>query len=157
MVDSIGVRDTGLALLDPPGSGRATITLRLYDQSFNLIDDETFSLAGENHLPRFIKEFFSEVEQASEMLGSLTVSSYVPLVSVTLRQNDDPAITFPDEVPTLATFPVIPGRSDLLFAAGGSGGGHEKIAADSIEEFSFRFDPQNLTQISRQTEDQAAQ
>ena len=126
VVDSIGMRDTGLALLNPPGSGTATITLRLYDQSFNLIDDETFSLAGGNHLPRFIKEFFREVEQASEMLGSLTVTSDVPLVAVTLRQNDDPAIAFPDEVPTLATFPVIPGRSDLLFTAGGSGGGLKK-------------------------------
>ena len=126
MVDSIGVRDTGLALLNPPGSGTATITLRLYDQSFNLIDDETLSLAGGNHLPQFIKEFFREVEQASEMQGSLTVSSDVPLVAVTLRQNDDPGIAFPSEVPTLATFPVIPGRSDLLFAAGGRAGGRKK-------------------------------
>ena len=126
VVDSLGVRDTGLALLNPPGSGTATITLRLYDQSFNLIDDETLSLAGGNHLPRFIREFFREVEQASEMQGSLTVTSDVPLVAVTLRQNDDPAIAFPDEVPTLATFPVIPGRSDLLFAVGGNAGSRKK-------------------------------
>ena len=126
VVDSLGVRDTGLALLNPPGSGTATITLRLYDQSFNLIDDETLLLAGGNHLPQFIKEFFREVEQASEMQGSLTVSSDVPLVAVTLRQNDDPAIAFPDEVPTLATFPVIPGRSDLLFAAGRGVGGTKR-------------------------------
>ena len=33
-----------------------------------------------------------------------------PLVAVTLRQNDAPGRDFPDEVPTLTTFPVIPRR-----------------------------------------------
>ena len=43
---------------------------------------------------------------------TLTVSSTQPITAITIRQNDEPALQFPAEVPTLATFPVIPGRSD---------------------------------------------
>ena len=42
----------------------------------------------------------------------MTVESDAPVAAVTLRQNDDPAVSFPQEVPTLATFPVVPGRAD---------------------------------------------
>lgn len=48
------------------------------------------------------------------MEGSVTVESPLPIVAVTLRQDDDPSLEFPQEVPTLATFPVIDAGSDEL-------------------------------------------
>ena len=61
------------------------------------------------HRAQFIHELFpAAVEQALEMQGVVVVSSDQPLVAVTLRQNDNPGADFPEEVPTLTTFPVIP-------------------------------------------------
>ena len=114
-LDSILDKDTGLAmvypLLDaaPAQEHQATVALRLYDTSFQLIDEETVLLQPGEHRARFIHELFPRVrEQALEMQGVVVVSSDQPLVAVTLRQNDDPAADFPEEVPTLTTFPVIP-------------------------------------------------
>ncbi len=93
----------------PAQQHEATVTLRLYDTSFQLIDEETVLLQPGEHRARFIHELFPAVrEQALEMQGVVVVSSDKPLVAVTLRQNDDPAVDFPEEVPTLTTFPVIP-------------------------------------------------
>src|SRR5690606_41446075 len=52
------------------------------------------------------------VDQLQEAEGIATIASDQPLAAVTLRQNDDGAIDFPAEVPTLTTFPVISGRAD---------------------------------------------
>ena len=112
-VDSTGVRDTGLALLYPesPGGGTegaATVTLSLYDTSSHLLGEEVLQLAPGEHLPRYIFQLFPGVASAGEMEGVLVVSSDQPLAAITLRQNDAPGLDYPDEVPVLTTFPVIP-------------------------------------------------
>ncbi len=117
VLDSRQEKDTGLALLHPgaPGDENAEVTLRLYDQNFGLLDTRLLSLAPGEHLARFVHELFEDsAEAAAEMLGSVTVESSLPLAAVTLRQRDKPGLDYPDEVPTLATFPVLPGRADLL-------------------------------------------
>ena len=116
VVDSLEDRDTGLALVYPAeeGSPDANVTVRLYDQEFNLIGERTLDpLVPGSHFSKFVFELFADpdvIAQAQEMEGLLTVESDQPLVAVTLRQNDAPGEDFPDEVPTLTTFPVIPGR-----------------------------------------------
>ncbi len=114
-LDSTLHKDTGVAMvfpvLDaaPAQAHEATVTLQLYDTSFQLVDEETVLLQPGEHRARFVHELFPAVlEQALEMRGVVVVSSDQPLVSVTLRQNDNPAADFPEEVPTLTTFPVIP-------------------------------------------------
>jgi hypothetical protein len=47
--------------------------------------------------------------QAQEMEGLLVVESDQPIVAVSVRQTDDPNKEFPQEVPHLTTFPVMPG------------------------------------------------
>ena len=130
-VDTMGDRDTGLALAFPDvvrgdsaaQTGDTQVTLRLYDKSFNLIATAALQLAPGEHRARFIAELFEEqAALLAEFEGSLTVESGQPIVGVTLRQNDDPTRSFPEDVPTLTTFPVIPGRadSDLLSTQGAS-------------------------------------
>ena len=116
VVDSLEDRDTGLALVYPAeqGSPDANVTVRLYDQGFNLIGERTLDpMEPGSHFALFVSELFQDgdvIAQAQEMEGLLTVESDQPLVAVTLRQNDAPGQDFPEEVPTLTTFPVIPGR-----------------------------------------------
>ncbi len=113
VVDNRGARDTGLAIVVPPSTkSPAQVTIRLYDTEFNLLAEDTLDLAPGSHLPRFASELFPEVEGLDNLEGTLTVSSTQPIAAITIRQNDEPALQFPTEVPTLATFPVIPGRSD---------------------------------------------
>ena len=120
-VDSTGYRDTGLAIvfpepdLMPPGSApAATITLRLFDKNSNLIGEKTLPpLAVRCHFADFVYEILAgAVDPAitQEMEGLLTVVSDHPLVAMTLRQNDNPAIPFPPDIPALTTFPVMTGR-----------------------------------------------
>jgi hypothetical protein len=123
-VDSLGVRDTGFALVYPgqeTGSSaaeeiKAHVKLRLYDKEFNSIGETVFGpLSPGSHVARFVHEMFDDPSvkaQAQEMEGILTVESDQPLVAVTVRQTDDPAKEFPQEVPILTTFPVMPGSLD---------------------------------------------
>jgi hypothetical protein len=124
VVDSLGARDTGLALvnLSPDGAmasddGAASLSLQLYDRHFSLIAEtvlEPFAPGG--HAARFIHEFFDDPtvkDIAREMQGMLVVSSDNPIFAVTLRQNDGGIRAFPEAVPTLTTFPVIPGNPNL--------------------------------------------
>jgi len=119
VVDSIGAKDTGLAIVnarkpgEPGALPQATIQLRLYDQNFRLIQQKELNLSPGEHRARFISELFPETAQtAREMLGVLSVASNEPVAVVTLRLRDDPALKFPEDVPNLTTFPVIPGRPD---------------------------------------------
>ena len=113
VVDNRGARDTGLAIVVPPSTkSPAEVTIRLYDTDFNLLAEDTLDLAPGSHLPRFASQLFPKVEGIDDLEGTLTVSSTQPIASITIRQNDEPGLQFPGEVPTLATFPVIPGRSD---------------------------------------------
>lgn len=108
-----GVTDTGLALVFPAeeGAGRgagtdASLTLRLYDQDFQLLERRSVTLRPGQHLPRFATQLFPRLmDLASETRfdGSVTVESDRPLAAVTLRQTT---------VPTLTAFPVIPGRAE---------------------------------------------
>jgi hypothetical protein len=123
-VDSLGVRDTGFALVYPPQDGGssaneandANVTLRLYDKQYNLIAEIALDpMAPGSHTARFVHEMFDDPgvkAQAQEMQGILVVESDQAMVAVTVRQNDDPHREFPQEVPILTTFPVIPGAPE---------------------------------------------
>ncbi|MEJ2078671.1 MAG: Ig-like domain-containing protein [Acidobacteriota bacterium] len=117
-MDSSGSNNTGLAILNPrhaagsAGVGTANLTLRLFDKNFTLLATSEVQLAEGSQISRFITEFFSQYSPALEMEGVVTVQSDMPVVAVTIRQNDDPSLTFPSEVPTLTVFPVVPGRAD---------------------------------------------
>ncbi len=123
-LDSLGVKNTGLALVNPPaseapageGGSLATVVLSLLDLAFNQIATTNVLLGQGLHLPRFINEIFDGVAQAEEMQGSVTVGSDVPLAAVTLRQNDDPSKPFPQSVPVLTTFPVVPGAAGQILS-----------------------------------------
>jgi photosystem II stability/assembly factor-like uncharacterized protein len=118
LVDSLGPWNTGLALVNT-GVKSAVVTLRLYDLEHKLLGERVLDMVtpgdppqywlGPNaHLPRFVHElFFGLVAEAAEMRGVLTVESSQPLAAVTLRQRVGKS--FPEDVTTLTTFPVIPG------------------------------------------------
>ena len=113
IVDTRGAKDTGVALLNPPASGStANVTLRLYDDEFNLLGTAPISLAPGEHSAQLVTVLFTAVPGVSEMLGSITLESDQPIGAVTLLQDDDPALLFPEDVPILTTFPLIEGRAD---------------------------------------------
>jgi len=112
-VDTVGSRNTGLALINPVASGGAAhLTLRLYSKSFVLLRTVSVDLAEGEHLAQFVTELFPDYGQASEMQGVLTVASDRGVVAATIRQSFDSTLAFPDFVPTLTIFPVIPNRAD---------------------------------------------
>lgn len=116
-VDTLGNLDTGLALVNVQNSlaaaGQAQepeISLSLRDTDFQDIANTVIHLAAGAHTAQYIGQYFDQVPEANEMQGTLVVeSSQAPLAAVTLRQNDIPGVDFPNEVPTLTTFPVVPG------------------------------------------------
>ncbi len=85
--------------------------LQLFDQQFNLLGQTDLDLGAGQHRATFVSQLFPDVEQAPEMQGVLTVGSLDPIALVTLRQNDAPGVEYPQEVPTLAAFPVLQGRA----------------------------------------------
>lgn len=122
-LDSLGANDTGLALLFPHPVDQATVTqmlpanidLRLYDDSFQLLAEESLQLNPGEYLPKFISELFQDPAAslaAREMRGLLSIGSDQELAALTLRQRYDPAKTFPDTIPTLTVFPVMKGRPE---------------------------------------------
>lgn len=138
-VDSLGSRDTGLALVNP-SQEPATLRMRLYDKSFQLIASgdpiqanlplatTDVPLGPATHGARFVFEIFSDAAaQAGEMEGIVTVESDRAITAVTLRSND-PASPFPEGVPTLTTFPVVPGAAD----ASGVAASFSRIPAGDI-------------------------
>ena len=113
-VDSVGSKDTGLAIVSPPvdgGAPDANLMIRLQDKQFTEIATTPVPLPTGQHMSRFVSQFFSSdmASLTDNIEGTLTVESDRPVAAVTLRQNDDPAVPFPDEVPTLTTFPVVAG------------------------------------------------
>lgn len=118
-LDSIGAADTGVALVNPPALGAAaaqaaTITVRLYNEAFELLAEATLpELAEGAHRARFVREFFEDPSVAAlagEMRGLVSFHSDTPLVALALLQRDDPATAYPEDVPTLTAFPVFSGR-----------------------------------------------
>ncbi len=127
-VDSLGDLETGLAIVNvadrqpfpterrfPEGRSPKGIPgkmlLRLFDQQFTQLGEIDLELAAGQHQAAFVSQLFPDVEQAAEMQGILQVGSLDPITLVTLRQNDAPGVEFPQEVPTLAAFPVLEGRA----------------------------------------------
>ncbi len=119
-IDTTAANDTGLALVNPPsiggisGQAVATVTMRLYDNDFNLLGTRSFEMAEGRHVPRFVTQddFFGEVAGIDEMTGSVTIESSSPIAAVVLLQDDDPAVSFPADVPILTALPISPGRAD---------------------------------------------
>ncbi len=117
-LDSLGVKDTGLAMVRVgqnrdsalPQGDLDNVTLRLLDTDFQAIATTSFSLSEGAQISRFIREFFQDqpeiAAQAREMQGVLVVESPDLLAAITMRLTNDPAN------PTLTTFPVIEGRAE---------------------------------------------
>ncbi len=109
---------TGLAVVNPGDrslSGNtqsAAVVMRLYDSDFRLLGEVTTELADGGHRAQFVDQIFQGVAQMDLTNAMLTVHSSEPLAAVALRQRDDPYREFPDDVPTLTTFPVAPGAPD---------------------------------------------
>ena len=123
-LDSLGEKDTGLALVYPDGKvpavdqgSEAQLTLRLYDTSFSLLAEAAVLLLPGHHRAGFIWEFFAEMtevaDQAREMQGLVTVESNQPVAGLTLRTN---RASNEDPRSTLTTFPIVPGRPDVAAA-----------------------------------------
>jgi photosystem II stability/assembly factor-like uncharacterized protein len=108
-LDSLQHKETGLAFVNT-SSLDALATFRLYDKQYGLIAERVVSLTPLQNVSKFIYEIFEGVPGVDEMEGVVTVESTEPLAAVTVRQNDNPLLSFPQDVPTLAAFPVIPGR-----------------------------------------------
>ena len=107
-MDSLGSKDTGLAIVNPPGGMDANVTMGLFNKLFTtVIAMIDMVVETGQHVPRFISQFFEDVpeaqEMAQEMQGVVSVDSDQPLAAVTLRQNDDGRL--------LTAFPVIPGAA----------------------------------------------
>ena len=110
-VDTTGNAETGLALANPapgPAGGPPTILdLKLLDMAGQEIGSRELELATGQHTAQFVTQLFPEVEGIDNMRGLLQVSSPVPIVAVTLLQNDDSSTPFPEDVGTLTAFPVL--------------------------------------------------
>ncbi len=109
-VVTTGDADTGLALANPgpvPAGEMALIDMKLLDMAGQLLAERELELGTGQHTAQFVSQLFPEVEGIDEMRGLLEVSSLVPIVAVTLLQNDDPATAFPQDIGTLTAFPVL--------------------------------------------------
>ena len=110
-VDTTGDAETGLALANPfpvpAGGPPVVVDLKLLDMSGQEIASDELQLATGEHTAQFVTQLFSDVEGVDEIRGLLAISSPVPIVAVTLLQNDDPGTPFPQDVGTLTAFPVL--------------------------------------------------
>ena len=123
-LDSLGSKDTGLAMVRPGRSGNGfmvnrtggaqdpedNVTMRLFDADFNPIGSTGFFIPEGAQVSRFIHEYFADqpqiAAQAREMQGVVVVESNDLLAAITLRSTEDP------DNPTLTAFPVIEGRAE---------------------------------------------
>ena len=110
-VDTTGDAETGLALANPApgpaGGPPVVVDLKLLDMSGQEIASDELRLATGEHTAQFVTQLFPDVEEVDEMRGFLAITSPVPIIAVTLLQNDDPATPFPQDVGTLTAFPVL--------------------------------------------------
>ena len=116
-VDTLGDLETGVAMVNPIDPSNfvadADLTFTLYDSEFNSLEETHKLLAPGEHEALFVTQLFPDSEEVQEMQGVLTVecADHEDCITlVTLRQNDRPGLDYPDEVPTLAAFPVLVGR-----------------------------------------------
>lgn len=122
-VDTVGSKNTGLAILNPPSMNSLTTTLgrepagqdnlarvalKIYDKSFDLLDETIVELPEGSLVSKFTGgEFFPGLP---ENVGSVTGESDRPVVVVALLQDDD-GNPFPQSVANLAPFRVEPARA----------------------------------------------
>ncbi len=110
-VDTTGNAETGLTLANPfpgpTGGTTATLDLQLLDMAGQEVARRELELATGQHKAQFVTQLFPDVEEVASMRGLLAISSSVPIVAVTLLQNDDPDTPFPQDVGTLTAFPVL--------------------------------------------------
>ena len=131
-VDTMGTRDTALAIVNPPGPGilgggkgpTTAARLTLYNTAFEQIAGTDVPLAPGQRISEFMNTLFDPemVPEVNDMEGSLTVRSVflqggggigTPLAALTVRTNNLFA-AFPEGVPTFTAFPVIPGAAFLV-------------------------------------------
>ncbi len=123
VVDTREAKDSGVAIVNPPANGTtstamAEVILRLYDSQANLLGTDTRVMANGAHLAEFVTQIFSGIPDVDEMFGSMTIESDQPVVLVNLRQNDDPNVAFPGEVPILTAISAAKARADSQAATG---------------------------------------
>ncbi len=112
LVDSLGDRNTGLAVVCPPDAAEAaSLTFNLFDSDHQLVGSAEQDLSPGGKLALFAHELFPAGSEAAvraqELLGSLEVNAVgAPVAAVTLRQLQA-RLPFPQQVPTLTTFPVV--------------------------------------------------
>ncbi|HUG43485.1 MAG TPA: SBBP repeat-containing protein, partial [Acidobacteriota bacterium] len=112
LLDSLGDQDTGLAVVnvgDSLGQPEADneITFTLLDSDRNKISERILAMKNGEHTAMFVRELFPDVAiQAGQMRGSIEVSAQQPVAALTIRQRDNPAKEFPQEVATLVPFPL---------------------------------------------------
>ena len=109
-------RDVGLAVVSAAESGPTRITFRLFDTANNQLASKEITtlvpgFAAGHHLARYATQIFPEIKAQAITRGVLTVESDQPFAAVTLRQTDVQTQNFPQEVPTMCTFPVIDRRT----------------------------------------------
>ncbi len=144
LVDSLGNRDTGLAIVRPTVSSAQSapsdpITLRLVGLDGQVLGTAPLELAPGEKTSKFVRELFSgEVaSEAQEMQGSLQIEATgAAVAAVTLRQLQN--VTFPAGVPVLTTFPVVQGTSgDTL--PGWQLVWHDEFDGDSVDTSKWSF------------------
>jgi len=134
-VNGKGSRKTALAMVNV-GDAVPNATLRLYSKSAKLLRTKGLSQVAANfgpgrHVAKYVQEIFpEEIGNSEAEEGSITVESDQPLAAVTLRQDDDPSVPFPQEVTSMSVLPVTPGRADRLHTYFGSHRGFLSQIAD---------------------------
>ncbi|HSR50405.1 MAG TPA: PQQ-dependent sugar dehydrogenase [Acidobacteriota bacterium] len=125
-VDSLGARQTGIAVLNPPEiippqgddflipqvpALSAEVRLELRTLDFQLLAETSFTLADGEQRAAFLEELFDQSmpSPAPDLQGLLVIRSDRPLAVLGLRQTDQPDSEFPDDVATLAPIPVAEG------------------------------------------------
>ena len=123
VVNTLEAGNSGVAIVNPPANGAtltatAEVILRLYDSQANLLGTDTRTMATGAHLAEFVTQIFSGVPGVQEMFGSMTIESDQPVVLVNRRQNDDPNVDFPADVPILTAIAAAKARADSQAATG---------------------------------------
>lgn len=108
--DTIGSRNTGLAIVspkDPDGvptnAGAASVTLRFYDTSFQLLQERTIQLNPGEAIAQYVEQDF--FPGLGEKMGTLTGESDLPVIVLGMLE-DSGGAPFPSGVPNLAALPV---------------------------------------------------
>lgn len=100
--------NTGVAMVNTSNSSTANLTVSFYDTDFNLRGSTNLQMPERSHRASFV---FELIQDLPDIQGSLVVTSDQELAVVTLLAKREPGLEFPETVPTLTTFPVVPGSA----------------------------------------------